>query len=382
MVIGVLKEIENDERRVALTPDSLKKLIKIGGSARVQKNGGTASHFLDEHYVSAGASIVEDESDIYSTSDVIVKIQPPTVSEVERMKPGTVLVAALKPFENEELIDLLAKKKITTYALELVPRITRAQSMDILSSQANLAGYKAVLMAADTYTGLFPMLMTAAGTVRAAKVLVLGAGVAGLQAIATAKRLGAIVSAFDIRASVKEQVQSLGAKFVDIDLGIEDGEGSGGYARELTEDERKRQIELLGAVIEKQDIVITTAAIPGRPSPKLIAENTVQNMKSGSVIVDLAAEGGGNCELTKPGEEVNEYGVSILGKLNIPSLLATEASNLFARNVVSFLENLADEEGNLKHDLEDEIVAGSMITHQGEIVHPLFSKTQAAQGNG
>ncbi len=372
MIIGIPKETASDERRVATSPDTVSRLKGKGFSVLIETGAGQTAHFSDESFVKSGAEIAGDRQELFAKADIIAKIQAPSQDEIELFKEGQILVCSLDAYNNKELIQQLAHKKVTTFALELVPRISRAQSMDILSSQANLAGYKAVLMAANAYNGLFPMFMTAAGTVRAAKVLVLGAGVAGLQAIATAKRLGAIVSAFDIRSAVKEEIQSLGAKFVELDLGIGDMQDEGGYARELTDDERKKQSELLGKFMEKMDIVITTAAIPGRPSPKLIMEETVKNMREGSVIVDLAAEGGGNCVLTEPGQTVSPYGVRIIGTLNLPSLLSTEASNLFARNILNFLNNMLDTEGKLEVNPEDEIIAGSLITHQGETVHPNF----------
>ncbi len=372
MIIGIPKESAAGETRVAMSPDTTGRLKGKGFSVLVETGAGAAAHFSDEAFIKAGAEIAGSVDELHKKADIIAKIQPPTLEELDRYKENSILVSMLKPFQNPELLKKLAARKISAFSLEMVPRITRAQSMDILSSQANLAGYKAVIMAADHYNGLFPMFMTAAGTVRAARVMVIGAGVAGLQAIATAKRLGAVVCAFDIRAAVKEEIQSLGAKFVEIDLGIGDASGSGGYARELTPEERQRQSELLGKEIEKQDIVITTAAVPGKASPKLIMENTIRNMKHGSVIVDLAAEGGGNTTLTKPGEVVNVNGVTIIGTLNLPALLSTEASNLYARNVMNFLVNMQNKEGVFAINTKDEVVAGSLITHEGAIVHPKF----------
>ncbi len=372
MVIGIPKETEAGERRTAASPDSIRKLISNGFSIRVEAGAGSESFYSDDDFREAGAEIAPDAEDLYAKSQWILKVRPPTEAEADMIRENTAIVSLMNPFGSRSLVEKLAARNVTVFALEMVPRISRAQSMDVLSSQANLAGYKSVLMAAEHYPGLFPMLMTAAGTVRAARVLVLGVGVAGLQAIATAKRLGAVVSAFDIRSAVKDQVKSLGADFVEIDLGIEEGEGSGGYARELTEDERKRQIELLGRVIARQDIVITTAAVPGRPAPKLISTETVRSMKPGSVIVDLAAESGGNCESTQPGRIVRENGVTLVGTTNIPSLLSVEATNLFARNAATFLLALKTEEGGLAVNREDEIVRGSLLTHEGKLVHAIY----------
>ena len=372
MIVGIPKETAAGEARVAISPDTVKRMKAKGFSLLVESRAGSGAHFSDEDFRAAGADIASDADELHRKADIIVKIQPPAPDEIALFKEGAILVSTLKPHRNRDLLEKLAAAKVTAFSLEMVPRITRAQSMDIMSSQANLAGYKAVIMAAEAYNGLFPMFMTAAGTVRSARVMVLGAGVAGLQAIATAKRLGAVVSAFDIRAASKEEVQSLGAKFVELDLGIGDMQDEGGYARELTEEERKKQSELLGKEMEKMDIIITTAAVPGRPSPKLVSEETVKNMKDGSVIVDLAAEGGGNCMLTEPCQVAVKHGVTIMGTLNIPSLLSTEASNLFARNVMNFLVNMLDKEGVLTINMEDEIVTGSMITHEGKIVHPDF----------
>ncbi len=378
MVVGIVRERMAGENRVASTPETVGKLKAKGFAVLVEKGAGSAANFSDAEYLDAGAELAETAEDVLDRSDIVVKIQPPSSDEVKRFKSGAVLIAAMRPFNEKETIENLAERGVSVFALEMVPRITRAQSMDILSSQANLAGYKAVLLAANTYQGLLPMFMTAAGTVRPAKVLVIGAGVAGLQAIATAKRLGAVVSSFDIRSAVKEQVKSLGAKFVEIDLGIGDAETSGGYARELNDEERARQVELLGEHIKKMDIVITTAAVPGRPSPRLISAATVAGMKPGSVIVDLAAEGGGNCELTEKDETVLRHGVTLIGTVNLPSLLAGEASNLFSRNVVNFLFNMLDKEGHFAIDRADEIVAGSLVAHDGRIVHPMLGGSQTA----
>ena len=375
MIVGIPKEIRERERRVAATPLSVKKLRgKFDMRVLVESHAGLGAFYRDDQYEGTGATIVADAATLYREADLIAKVQPPTAEEIAAMREGSILVSILQPHADRQRLEALAARKITAFSLEWVPRITRAQSMDILSSQANLAGYKAVMMAAEAYPRLFPMLMTAAGTVRAAKVLVLGAGVAGLQAIATAKRLGAVVSAFDVRAAVKEQVKSLGAEFVELDIGLTDAETKGGYARALTEEEQKRQIAALAEVIKGVDIVITTAAIPGKPAPKLILAKAVRGMGPGSVIVDLAAETGGNCELTKPGETVVENNVTILGPLNVPSLVSGEASNLFSLNVFNFLANLAGKDGSFKINLEDEVIKGSLITHGGAIVHEQFKE--------
>jgi NAD(P) transhydrogenase subunit alpha len=367
MRIGIPRERYANERRVAATPDSVGRLKKLGVDVWVESGAGKMARFEDEAYTAAGASIVADRDTLLAEADAIVQIQPPEMQDVDLHREGSILISMLKPAANGDLLEKLAVRKLSAFSLELVPRSTRAQSMDILSSQANLAGYKAAIDAASMYGGLFPMLMTAAGTVRAARVLVIGAGVAGLQAIATAKRLGAVVSAFDIRAAAKEEVKSLGAKFVELDLRIKDGEQKGGYARELSDEERKKQTELLADVASKSDIVITTAAVPGRPAPKIVTADTVHRMKPGSVIFDLAAESGGNCELTRPGQTYEENGVTIMGVLNVPSLLPTEASNLFARNVYNFIANLVDKEGQAAIRVEDDIIAATLVTHDGTV---------------
>lgn len=367
--VGILRETSAFEKRVAATPETVKKLISKGFSVAVERGAGLAAGLDDAAYAQAGAQLGE-AAQVWAESEVLLKIHAPTAAEVPLVKPGTLVVGQFRPQENRAVIEALAKQGASSFCMEWVPRITRAQSMDILSSQANLLGYKAVLVAAEYYGGLFPMLMTAAGTVRAAKVLVLGAGVAGLQAIATAKRLGAIVSAFDIRQAAIEQVKSLGASFVELDLGVA-GEGQGGYARELTQEERALQVAKLGEVIGGMDIVIATAAVPGRPAPKLISRAAVAGMKRGSVIVDLAAVGGGNCEACVPDETITtENGVTVVGDTRLINRLAPEASALFSRNTLNFLLNLFDSEGHPRIDLKDEIVAATLLTHEGKIVHP------------
>ncbi len=358
--LAVPKETAPGERRVALDPSVVAKLTKMGIEVLVQKGAGESAHFPDAAY--ADARLVDDAA---AEADLLVKVAPPSVDEVKRMKDGATLVGFFHAHKNPELVKAMQAKKITSFAMELIPRISRAQSMDALSSQAAVGGYKAAIMGADLSCRFFPMLTTAAGTIRPAKVLVIGAGVAGLQAIATARRLGAIVEAYDVRSATKEQVESLGAKFLD--LGVK-AEGEGGYARELTEDEKKQQQEALAKFISQTDVLITTAAIPGRPSPKLIPASMVAGMKPGAVIVDLAAEGGGNCELTQPGETIAHGNVIIHGPLNIPSQVALHASEMYAKNLLNFLSPHI-KEGEFTPDWEDEIIAKSCLTHAGEIKH-------------
>ncbi|HTX45052.1 MAG TPA: Re/Si-specific NAD(P)(+) transhydrogenase subunit alpha [Solirubrobacteraceae bacterium] len=369
MEIGVPKETAEGERRVAIVPEIARKLSGNGLDVLVQRGAGAGALIPDELYEEAGAKLVDDPWG----ADVIIKVAPPSDEETARLKPDTVLIGFLQPLTNGAGIRAIAQTGATSFALESVPRISRAQSMDALSSQANIGGYKAVLIASTEIGRFFPMLMTAAGTIRPATVLVLGAGVAGLQAIATARRLGAVVQGFDVRAAVKEQVESLGAKFLEFDLGG-DLEGEGGYARELTAEQQAKQQELMAEAIGKVDVVITTAAVPGRKAPILVTEKAVQLMKPGSVIVDLAAETGGNCELTKPGETVIEHDVKILGPLNIPSTMAEHASQLYARNIDALLGLMISEEGQLSLDFEDEIIKGACITRGGEIVNEAAAK--------
>jgi H+-translocating NAD(P) transhydrogenase subunit alpha len=355
--VGVPKETAPDERRVALVPDSITRLAQSGIEVVIEEGAGARASYLDDAYGEAGGTI----GDPWNV-EVVAKVQKPSAAEVERLRSGQVLIGFLQPLTDREGIDRLGAAGVVALAMESIPRITRAQSMDALSSQATISGYKAALLAADRLPKFLPMLMTAAGTVPPAKVLVLGAGVAGLQAIATARRLGAVVSGFDVRPVVREQVESLGASFLD--LGIVGEETEGGYARELNEDEQRRQQEELEQRIPEFDAVITTAAIPGRPAPRLIPATAVRAMRAGSVIVDVAAESGGNCELTRPGEEVVAEGVTIVGLTNLPSMMAYDASRLYSRNVAALLQHLAPE-GALKLDEEDEIVAGARVTREG-----------------
>jgi NAD(P) transhydrogenase subunit alpha len=357
--VGVPRETAAGERRVALVPDSVGRLAQSGISVIVEPGAGEAASYPDEAYREAGASLGSPWD-----ADVVVKVQKPSGSELERLGDGQVVVGFLQPLPDRDGVEQLAARGVTGFAMESIPRITRAQPMDALSSQATVSGYKAALIAAERLPKFLPMLMTAAGTVPPAKVLVLGAGVAGLQAIATARRLGAVVFGFDVRPVVREQVESLGASFLD--LGIVGEETEGGYARELTEDEQRLQQEALEARIPEFDAVITTAAIPGRPAPKLIPAAAVRAMRAGSVIVDLAAETGGNCELTVPGQEVVEGGVTIVGSTDLPSSMAFDASRLYSRNVTALLQHLAPD-GELRLDWDDEIVAGACVTRREEV---------------
>ncbi len=369
MQIGVPKETAEGEHRVALVPEVVGKLSsgENGAEVVVERGAGAGALIPDGQYEEAGARMVEDPAGVYE-AEVVVKVAPPTADEIGRLRSDSVLIGFLQPLTAGETIRAIAQTGATSFAMEAIPRISRAQSMDALSSQANIAGYRAALMGAMELGRYYPMLMTAAGTIRPATVLVLGAGVAGLQAIATARRLGAVVQGFDVRAAVKEQVESLGAKFLEFDLGG-DLEGAGGYARELTPEQQARQQELMAEAIGRVDVVITTAAVPGRRAPVLVTERAVELMKPGSVIIDLAAESGGNCELTEPGQTVVRHDVKILGPLNVPSTMAEHASQLYARNIQSLLGLMISDDGQLSLDFDDEVIAGACITRDGEIVH-------------
>ena len=376
MIIAIPKERREYEKRVAATPDTIKKLIVMGFTVVVEKDAGKASQISNEAYEAAGASIAKDAATAFKKSDIIFKVQRPLmadegdIDEVALMKPTAILVAMLDPFRNPKHTSAYAKGNISAFAMELMPRITRAQSMDVLSSQSNLAGYTAVIDAAQEFGRAFPMMMTAAGTIAPAKVMIMGVGVAGLQAIATAKRLGAVVSATDVRAAAKEQVESLGGKFVMVET-EETGETKAGYAKEMSDDYKRKQAELIAETIKKQDIVITTALIPGRPAPVLITEDMVASMKSGSVIVDLAVEAGGNCTLSKPGEIViTKNGVKIVGHMNVPSRIAEDASALYSKNLLNFITPLvAEDKSSLNIDWNDEIITGILLTKDKQIVH-------------
>jgi H+-translocating NAD(P) transhydrogenase subunit alpha len=364
MKIGVPKETAEGERRVALVPDVVKALTAKEIEVAIEPGAGEGAGHGDDEYADAGAKVGED---VWG-AEIVLKVTPPTDEETGRLREGQVLIGFLEPLTNPELARSLADKGVTSFAMESIPRITRAQSMDALSSQANLGGYMSVLIAARKSGKLFPMMTTAAGTIPPAKVLVLGAGVAGLQAIATAKRLGGVVTGFDVRSVVKEQVQSLGGRFLEVEA-VKDAEGEGGYARPLTDEENERLREELGEAAKRQDVIITTAQIPGRPAPLLITADAVRSMQPGSVIVDLAAETGGNCELSEPGETVVENGVKIIGPVNLPSEMAPNASSLYAKNLQNLVELMVDDEGNLRLDMDDEIIAGSCLTKDREIVN-------------
>lgn len=365
--IAVLAETTDGERRVGMTPDAVAKLVRAGHVVRVQASAGVAAGFPDTEYEEAGARIAADSAAAMADAAVVVCVERPAVS----IPAGSVLIGMLAPLADEAGIRELADAGTTAMAMELIPRISRAQSMDVLSSMSTVTGYKAVILAAEQLDKLFPMLMTAAGTIAPARVLVLGAGVAGLQAIATARRLGAVVSAYDTRSVVKEQVESLGATFVVLDSPADDAETAGGYARELTEEEQAKQREQMASHIAAQDVVITTALVPGRPAPLLIPTSTVERMRPGSVIVDLASITGGNCEVTTHGARVEHGGVVVLGPSNLESSAAVHASQLYARNVSNLLELLIVD-GELVLDMEDEIVAGTVACQDGQIVHPML----------
>ena len=367
------------ETRVAASPDTVKKLIDLGLDVVVEKGAGQAAAMTDEAYKAAGATIAKDTKSALEKADIVLKVQRPTgsdekIDEVALLKEGAVLLCILNAYNDRPLLDQLAARKIATFGMEFVPRITRAQSMDVLSSQSNLAGYKSVLDAAAEFGRAFPMMMTAAGTIPPARVMIMGVGVAGLQAIATARRLGAIVSATDVRAATKEQVESLGATFVMVDSEeAKQAETAGGYAKEMSDEYKKQQAALIAETLKKQDIAICTALIPGRKAPTLITEAMVKSMKPGSVIVDLAVEQGGNCEASEPGKVVQKHGVTIVGHLNVPGRLPVDASALYAKNLLNFVTLLIDKETKaLKIDLEDEIVKGTLVTQDGQIVHPAF----------
>jgi H+-translocating NAD(P) transhydrogenase subunit alpha len=382
MQIGVPKETNEGERRVALVPDVVRKLTTAAGDhdapqneVIVERGAGDGALIPDAQYEEAGARLAQGPDEVYG-AQMVVKVAPPGAEEIGRLKGNSVLVGFLQPLTNAEGIRAIAQTGATSFALESVPRISRAQSMDALSSQSNVAGYRAALIGAQELGRFYPMLMTAAGTIRPATVLVLGAGVAGLQAIATARRLGAVVQGFDVRAAVKEQVESLGATFLEFDLG-EDLEGSGGYAKELTPEQQELQQKLMAEAIGKVDVVITTALVPGRRAPILVTEEAVKLMKHGSVVVDLAAEQGGNCELTEPGQTILAHDVKIAGPLNIPSTMAEHASQLYARNIEALL-GLMVKDGQLELDFEDEVVAGACITRDGEIVNEAAKQAAGA----
>ncbi len=367
MKISVPKELKDHEKRVAITPNAVKQLVAAGFECMVESGAGLGASFSDEQYEEAGASIITGKDKVYSYADVVLKVNAPAPDEVALMKPGSKLISLLYAYTNSPLVDACVENKITAFALDAVPRISRAQKMDVLSSQANLAGYKAVLLGANAMGKIFPLMMTAAGTITPAKVLIFGAGVAGLQAIATAKRLGAVVEVTDVRPETKEQVESLGGKFLE----VKDAEATkieGGYAKEVSADFLRKQKELVEKHIKDADLVITTALVFGKKAPVLVTEEMVNTMKAGSVIVDMAVEQGGNCALSEPNKTVVKNGVSIIGETNLPATLAVNASELFAKNISALLTHLATKE-SFKLELEEEITKGCLITHEGYLVH-------------
>src|SRR5215207_8837571 len=378
LTVGVPRETAPGERRVAMTPDTVKRLTASGVVVKVESGAGLASGHSDDAYVAAGATVVPDADQVHD-AQVVIKVQKPNQDEAARLRPGSTLIALLQPMSNIDLMRDFAERDITTFSMDAIPRTTRAQSMDVLSSQATVAGYKAVLMAADTLPKFFPMLTTAAGSIVPAKVLIVGAGVAGLQAIATARRLGAVVEAYDTRPVVKEQVESLGARFVDIPVDTSDAQTAGGYAKEVSAETLRKQQEVLADHAAKSDVVITTAAVPGRAAPRLISKETVERMRPGSVIVDLAAETGGNVEVTKAGETVHHNGVAVMGQINLPSTMPVHASQMYAKNIQNLLDLLI-KGGTFNPDYEDEIVKGTVITRNGEIVHDMTRQRLAESG--
>jgi NAD(P) transhydrogenase subunit alpha len=379
MKIGVPKERRPGETRVALSPDVAKRLVGFGFEVVVETGAGLGADITDDEFKAAGAAIAADAKAAIGDADVVLKVQRPILAgkdpEIKLMKPGAVLVAHLSALINRDDVEAYAKAGLTAFAMELMPRISRAQSMDILSSQSNLAGYKAVIDAAEEFGSAFPMMMTAAGTVPPAKVFIMGVGVAGLQAIATARRLGGVVTATDVRPATREQVESLGAKFITVDeASMKDAETSGGYAKEMSEDFKRKQAEVVAEHVKKQDIIITTALIPGKPAPVLVTEDMVKTMKPGSVIVDLAVEAGGNCPLTEAGKITVKHGVKLIGYINYPARLAKDASVLFAKNLLNFLQPHVDKEAKaLAFKWDDETVAGTLVCRDGQVVHPMLT---------
>jgi NAD(P) transhydrogenase subunit alpha len=373
LLLGILKESAPSETRVALLPASLKSLLAQGAAILVESAAGEASGASDQAYIDAGATVTPDRASILEQADVLPVVNAPAEADQARLKPGAVVVGFLRPLDAPTALLTAIERPATLFSMEIVPRITRAQSMDALSSMATVAGYKAVLSAADRLPRMFPMLMTAAGTIPPAKVFVIGAGVAGLQAIATARRLGAVVEAYDVRAAAGEQVRSLGAKFLDVDLGGINTEGGGGYAAELTEEALDRGRDLITRTAAHSDVIVTTALVPGRPAPRLIRRAAVEAMRPGSVLVDVAAPAGGNCELTRPGVTQQINGVTLLAPLNLPAEVPADASNLYSRNILNFL-GLIVKKGELAIDLADEVLAGACVAHQGKPVNPRVAK--------
>ena len=386
MKLAVPKEIWPGERRVAVTPDTVKKLIGLGFDVAIEAGAGINAAIPDDRFADAGATIAKTMKTTVKDADVILKVRPPVVDgktdELAAYKKGAAIIALLDPYDRKDLIEKMAEAGVSSFAMELMPRISRAQSMDVLSSQSNLAGYRAVLDAAHEFGRIYPMMMTAAGTLPPARVVIVGAGVAGLQAIATAKRLGAVVSAFDVRPAVKEQVQSLGGTFIEVEDDTADGETAGGYAKEMSDEYKAKQAAKLKEVLAKTDIVITTALIPGRPAPEIVTADMVAGMKPGSVIIDLAAERGGNVAGAKLGETVvTDNGVKIIGPENITSSVATDATAMYAKNLLNFITLSVDKEkGTLAFNAEDQIIAETMLTRDGKVVHPKFGGEEVANG--
>jgi NAD(P) transhydrogenase subunit alpha len=366
MKIGVAKESELGEARVALVPDTVARLLKAGFEVLVQTSAGTGANFPDTAYRAVGATVIDDPESLYQSVDILLKVAPPNAEEIERLKSGTVLIGFLDPLNDPQRIQRLADRQITTLSMELIPRSSRAQSMDALSSQANIAGYKSVLLAAAYLPKMFPMMTTAAGTIAPAKVLVLGAGVAGLQACATARRLGAVVEAFDIRPQVREEVQSVGAKFIEMPI-EEETVADNGYAKQVSTNTQERIWQTLSEPIKRADVVITTARVPGKQAPRLVTEEMIAEMKPGSVIVDLAADQGGNCAYTKAGRDIIQNGVTIVGTVNLPATVATNASQMYAKNLQTLIGLLVTKEGTLNLDFADDIIDSACCTHAGEI---------------
>ena len=371
MIVGVPAESHPDERRVALVPTVIPALLGTGVDALLEPGAGSKAGFSDAAYEEQGARVATDREELFAAADVLLQVRGfhPHHTDLAPLRSGQVLVGLLNPLGAPKVIQALAERSIVAFALELLPRISRAQSMDALTSMATVSGYKAVLLAAGAMSRMYPLLMTAAGTITPARVLVVGAGVAGLQAIATARRLGAVVQAYDVRPAAREQVESLGARFIELEMETETAEGAGGYAQEMDEDFYRRQRELMTAVVAESDAVITTAAVPGSRAPVLITEDAIREMRPGSVVVDLAAETGGNCELTRPGETVEVHGVTIAGPIELAATIPYDASQMYAKNVTAFLGGLL-EDGAMHLNLEDEILRGTLLTHQGEVVHP------------
>lgn len=370
MLVGIVKETLEGERRIAAVPETISKMVKSGMEVLVETGAGNESFISDSEFEAAGAKIAPDAASVLSRSDLILKVNKPTIEEINNIKEGAVLISFLQPFGSPEVIKALAARRVTALSMEMVPRITRAQRIDALSTMSTVAGYKVVLMAAASCGRFMPMLATAAGTIPPAKAMIIGVGVAGLQAIATIKRLGAVVTAFDVRPAAGEQAKSLGAEFVSLEVPHDEAEDTGGYAKEMSADFYKKEQDILRSHIKDADVVITTALIPGKRAPLLITEEMVREMKPGSVIVDMAVEQGGNCELSEAGKDVLKHGVTIIGQVNIPSTMPVHASLLYARNILAFVNLISPDGKSINIDLSDDVIIGSLITHNGEIVHP------------